>query len=212
MFFGTVLKETLNNSGIGLSGRVLTADKTYQPAGKPVIIDAVSTDLARTINVVNKRSQNFYAEQVLKSLAHHQLGKGTTEGGLRLTREFISEEIGINSDNFTISDGSGLSRRNVFAASQIIQLLKYMNGHKYFRVFRDSLNSERWAASGLQTAWVKTGYLKNTMAIAGYVGRDQDGYYVFSFILNGFEDPAGPGLKNAERFRDDFIRLLQNNK
>lgn len=209
LFFGAVLKETLARSGIGLSGRILTVDKPYQPSGKPVKIAETSTDLAQTINVVNKRSQNFYAEQILKSMAHKKNGRGGTDGGLQIIREFLSKKVGIAAESFTVSDGSGLSRQNIFTVSQIIRLLKYMRGHKYFYNFRDSLNSERWAAPGLPAAWAKTGYIKNAIALSGYVGRENDRYYAFSLLVNGFEDQAGPGLKKTEEFRDAFIRLIQ---
>ena len=93
LFFGTVLQETLEARGIAVGGKILCADKPY--AGKGITqISEVQTNLAQTINVVNKRSQNFYAEQILKTLAYHDKGKGTFSGGLNIIRSFLSNEVG----------------------------------------------------------------------------------------------------------------------
>ena len=213
LFFGTVLKETLAKKGITISGRILMADEPYKPSNKNIRISETSTDLVQAIDVVNKHSQNFYAEQILKAMAYNYQGKGTRADGLKIISEFLCKEVGFANDSFIISDGSGLSRENRFTADQIINLLKYMHGHKYFSIFRDSLNYERWLFSDMERVWTKTGYLKNALALAGYILREKDEYYIFSLIINDFEEPAGrpagPGLENAERFRAEFIRLLQ---
>ncbi|MEW6026114.1 MAG: D-alanyl-D-alanine carboxypeptidase/D-alanyl-D-alanine-endopeptidase [Planctomycetota bacterium] len=223
LFFGTVLKETLTRKGIAISGEILTTDEPYKPSpcvqglGKPsgsiTKIAESATDLVQAMNVVNKRSQNFYAEQILKAMAHHYQGKGNTAAGLEIIREFLSRELGLEPGSFTISDASGLARQNRFSASQIITLLKYMHGHKYFTAFRDSLNYERWNFSNRESVWTKTGYLRNALALSGYIRRSKDDYYAFSVIINGFGDSgdeqSNPGRENAENFRSELVWLLQ---
>ena len=213
LFFGTVLKETLARKGIAISGNILTIDNPYKPSGKPVKIAATSTDLVQTINVVNRRSQNFYAEQILKTMAYNSQGKGTRAGGLKIISEFLTKELGFAKDGFTISDASGLARQNLFSVSQLTGLLRYMYSHKHFTTFRDSLNYERWNFSNSESVWTKTGYIRNALALSGYIRRGQDDYYAFSCIINDFDDTSdindNPGLENAENFRSEFIKLLQ---
>lgn len=206
LFFGTVLKETLESNGVAINGRILCADKPY--AGKGIIkVSEVQTDLARTISVINKRSQNFYAEQVLKTLAYRDKGKGTFSDGLNIVRSFLFNDVGLKEKSFSIADGCGLSKKSFFSASQIINLLSYMNRHKYYSVFRESLNSEKWPPKNGKSIRAKTGYIENALALSGYVSqRDND--YAFSLIINDFEDLPS-GLNRAEQFRNDFIRLLQ---
>ena len=213
LFFGTVLKETFARKGIIISGEIMIVDEPYKPSGKPIKIAESSTDLVQAINVVNKRSQNFYAEQILKSMAHNYQGQGTMAGGLKIIREFLTRELGFAGDGFTISDASGLSRQNLFSVNQLTGLLRYMHGHKHFTTFRDSLNYERWNFSNRESVWTKTGYIQNALALSGYIRRKQDDYYAFSVIINDFGDSAdiqsNPGLENAENFRSEFLRLLQ---
>ncbi|MBI5778232.1 MAG: D-alanyl-D-alanine carboxypeptidase/D-alanyl-D-alanine-endopeptidase [Planctomycetes bacterium] len=234
LFFGTVLRETLAKKGISVSGEILVTDEPYKPSlcarsrngvpiisgqelgkpsGKLIKITATSTDLVQTMNVVNKRSQNFYAEQILKSMAHYYQGKGILAEGLKIIREFLSKEVGLDRNGFTISDASGLARENRFSVNQIITLLKYMHGHKHFTTFRDSLNYERWNFSDMESVWTKTGYIKDALALSGYIRRGNDDYYAFSVIINDFGDSGDEqnnrGLANAENFRTDFVRLLK---
>jgi len=207
LFFGTVLKETLARKGIAISGEILVIDDPYKPYGKTVKITETSTDLVQTMNVVNKRSQNFYAEQILKAMVHHYQGKGNLADGLKIIREFLVKKLGFATDSFTISDASGLARENHFTVSQIIGLLKYMHGHKHFTIFRDSLNYERWNFSNRESVWTKTGYINNASALSGYIGRPKGGYLAFAIVTNDFEKLPG-GLNKTEAFRDEFVRLL----
>jgi D-alanyl-D-alanine carboxypeptidase/D-alanyl-D-alanine-endopeptidase (penicillin-binding protein 4) len=222
-FFGTVLKEVLTRNGIIVNGKILCTDNSYQPARKLVQVSEIQSNLAQTINVINQRSQNFYAEQLLKSMAYHYNGKGSFNKGLKIICDFLADEIGITRDTYFISDGSGLSRENCFSANQIIKLLSYLYHHKWFPTFKDSLNSELWLPKKNgqnndlhKSIWIKTGHLKNVLSISGYALRTknttnnqtQSDYYIFSLIINNL-DELPSGLKNAEQFRDEFIKLLQ---
>ncbi|MFH0889009.1 MAG: D-alanyl-D-alanine carboxypeptidase/D-alanyl-D-alanine-endopeptidase [Planctomycetota bacterium] len=223
LFFGTVLKEVLKQKGINVDGKISSANHPYQPLNQLVKTSETQTNLAQTVNVINKRSQNFYAEQVLKSMAYHYKGKGSFTGGLEIIRDFLADEVGITPGAYFISDGSGLSRENCFSTNQIIKLLGYLYRHKLFSVFRDSLDSDlRFSKKSKnhsekeESIWVKTGYLKNALSLSGYALKTKNtankqtppDYYAFSLIINDFEELPS-GLKNAEQFRDDFIVLLQ---
>ena len=207
LFFGTVLRETFARKGIAISGEIMVIDEPYKPSGKPVKITETSTGLVQTMNVVNKRSQNFYAEQILKAMVHHYQGKGNLAEGLKIIREFLAQELGFAQNSYIISDASGLARQNRFTVNQIIDLLKYMHGHKHFTIFRDSLNYERWNFSNMESVWTKTGYIKNALALSGYISQNGNDY-AFSFIINNFEGSPS-GLQRAEQFRDELVQLLQ---
>lgn len=222
LFFGTVLKEMLEQKEIIANGKILCVNNPYQPLNQLVKVSKIQTNLVQTINVINTRSQNFYAEQVIKSMAHHYKGKGSFTGGLEIIRDFLTDEVGMTPGTYFISDGSGLSRENCFSAAQIIKLLSYLYCHKWFPVFKGSLNSEQWLPKNEQNnhsqrlIWAKTGYLKNALSLSGYALRTKNtankqtpsDYYVFSLIINNFEELPS-GLKNAGQFRDEFIKLIQ---
>jgi serine-type D-Ala-D-Ala carboxypeptidase/endopeptidase (penicillin-binding protein 4) len=224
IFFGTVLKETLERKEIIVAGKILCVNSPYQPVKQLVKVNEIQTDLAQAINIINKKSQNFYAEQLLKTMAHHYKGKGCFKNGLEVIRNFLADEIGIPPDSYSISDGSGLSRKNRFSANQITKLLSYLYHHKSFAMFRDSLNTESWLPKTAKrnneqeiSIWAKTGHINDVSAISGYALRHKNGnnkppeqpeYDVFSLLVNDLEKlPAG--LNTAEQFRDEFVKLLQ---
>ncbi|MDI6733046.1 MAG: D-alanyl-D-alanine carboxypeptidase/D-alanyl-D-alanine-endopeptidase, partial [Planctomycetota bacterium] len=190
LFFGTVFREVLTRKNILLGGKIIVVSQPY-PVGTLgtaglVKVAEEQTDLATTIKVINQRSQNFYAEQLLKTLSFHYYRQGTFSRGLEVVRRFISNEVGIPEGSYFIADGSGLSRENWFSANQIVQLLHYLSRHKYFTVFRESLNSEKWQGNpdAKRTIWAKTGYLKNSLVLSGYAltNTKDDTSYIFSLI------------------------------
>ena len=100
---------------------------------------AVTTSsLIQAINVTNKRSQGFYAEQILKTIGAVVKNEGTFSGGLDVIKDFISK-LGISEDQYQIDDGSGLSRENKLPPELIIRLLRHMYRHKDAGIFLKSL-------------------------------------------------------------------------
>jgi D-alanyl-D-alanine carboxypeptidase/D-alanyl-D-alanine-endopeptidase (penicillin-binding protein 4) len=223
LFFGTVLKEMLEQKGIMVNGKILCVNNPYQSLKQFVKVSETQTNLEQIINVINQRSQNLYAEQVLKFMAYHYKGKGSFTGGLEVISDFLNDEVGITHGTYFISDGSGLSRENYFSTNQIIKLLSYLYRHKLFSTFRNSLNSDRWLPKTNKrvevSIWAKTGHLKNVLCLSGYALNPnnnktlpkQHNYHVFSLIINNIENLSS-GLNTAEQFRDEFIKSLQNIK
>ena len=63
----------------------------------------LKTGLKKTLEVMNKRSQNFYAECVFKAMAAKVKGKGTFENGGRTVGEIISKWGAVSDDSFNIT-------------------------------------------------------------------------------------------------------------
>ena len=62
-FFGSALKNRLKNAGIELTGSVVQKD--VKPDNSWMLVATTESDLLPTLAVTNKRSQGFYAEQIL---------------------------------------------------------------------------------------------------------------------------------------------------
>ena len=137
----TVLKEVLCRKGIQVLGRAVDigdTGKTPDYGAMKVLASRRSPPLSDIIEQVNKRSQNLYAELLFRTLGAVCAGKGTQEKSAQVMVESLAA-MGIRGDSLAIYDGSGLSRLNLVAPSQIVGLLDYMSHHPYFAHFYRSL-------------------------------------------------------------------------
>jgi D-alanyl-D-alanine carboxypeptidase/D-alanyl-D-alanine-endopeptidase (penicillin-binding protein 4) len=193
LYAATVFKETLEKTGIRVSGKVYPlgdAHVTAVPPITPPLYEHESLPLFEIIKVVNKRSQNLHAELLLKQVGR-QTGKGGSfSGGAQAVYEF-ARMAGADPRSTTISDGSGLSDLNRASAHSIVQLLKCMNTNGWHDTFRESLavvgidSNLRTLAGTVPKGRIlaKTGSLKDVVALSGYaIGESED--LAFSIIAN----------------------------
>ncbi len=214
LYFGTVLKETLiHQKGIVIHGNIKLASTMLDESKLVELISEEST-LLQSIEVTNKRSQNFYAEQILKTLGASRNVQGTFPGGLKVVRDFLAKEISLTAKDYTMLDGSGLSAGNEFSADHIITWLAYLTRHKYFDQFRESLfrpGIDPPASGKLRLTefkgrlWFKTGYIKNAYALSGYFKNKKGHYGAFAVLVNDF-----PKTSNVKKFQDELLKLVMN--
>jgi D-alanyl-D-alanine carboxypeptidase/D-alanyl-D-alanine-endopeptidase (penicillin-binding protein 4) len=201
LFFITVLKEVLEDAGIRISGSVIDIDD--QP--KNSIRDTTTTlfyhdsePLANLINVINKNSQNLWAELVFRTLGAGKKGPGSHANSQAVIHSLLSR-IGINPDWIDVADGSGLSRQNLMTPLQMITLLRFMYRHPDFQCFYESLpiagvdgtmkdRLTGTAAAGNVRA--KTGSLNRVKALSGYVTSKDQEDFVFSLMINNYTVPS----------------------
>src|SRR5207247_4452257 len=77
-------------------------------AGGRPLASVVSGPLARILRVMDRDSDNFRAEELLKVLGAGIAGQGTSRAGASVVRRVLAEE-GIPLAGVRIADGSGLS-------------------------------------------------------------------------------------------------------
>jgi D-alanyl-D-alanine carboxypeptidase/D-alanyl-D-alanine-endopeptidase (penicillin-binding protein 4) len=168
--------------------------------------------LLTTLEVINKRSQNFYAESLLKTLGARYCQRGDWAHGLQAVREFLAE-AGLGERGFHQADGSGMSRENRFTARQVTTLLRYMYFHRYGREYLRSLafsgegeNSWRKRLADPPyrgNVFAKTGSLRGVSALSGYAKAASGRVYAFSILGNGVKSDA-----EAHRAQDALVRTL----
>ena len=152
-----------------------------------------SDSLSNIIKVVNKNSQNFYAEQLLRTLGKEIEGKGSFEGGLEAVNHFLLN-AGLSQSDFYLVDGSGLSAKNRFTAAGFIKLLRHMYESSYFPYYFESMaipgvdKSVRKRRGGDSLAVnfrVKTGFISGARTLSGYFKSAGGKLYCFSVLVNG---------------------------
>jgi serine-type D-Ala-D-Ala carboxypeptidase/endopeptidase (penicillin-binding protein 4) len=172
-----------------------------------------SDSLANVIKVINKNSQNLFAEMTLKTLGALIRHDGSFKGGCAVTDSFFNT-IGITSKELAMYDGSGLSYTNQVKPDAIIILLKYMHQSQNFEVYYNSLgNPEKDRSmrdrlkgiSGREKVRAKGGYIQNVSTLSGYLAGPRDGHlYAFSIMVNNYTCPSSA----VESWEDRLLTVL----
>lgn len=144
-------------------------------------------------------SQNWIAEQVLRTLGAERRGRGSWQAGIAVTNEFLFGTVGIDSTALRLNDGSGMSNQNLVTPHAVIQLYDYARTAPWGPVFRaalakpaepGTLSSRLRHLEGRMAG--KTGTLNGVNALSGYL-RVRDGReLIFSIVSNASGLPSGP--------------------
>ncbi|HEY4999259.1 MAG TPA: D-alanyl-D-alanine carboxypeptidase/D-alanyl-D-alanine-endopeptidase, partial [Usitatibacter sp.] len=194
---------------IGGAVRVGTA-----PAqGLRVLAAHDSAPLAVVVQELNKRSNNFTAEQILRTLGAEIGGRpGNWDKGLKAVARYLAG-VGIKAGAYQMMNGSGLYDSNRFSAEQIATVLR--GAAQDFRISAEFLASLAVAGTDgtiahrmggtLAERYVraKTGTLANVSCLSGFAGSPGHLPLVFSIIVNDVSNP-----NDARRAQDRAAELL----
>ncbi|MFC2135130.1 D-alanyl-D-alanine carboxypeptidase/D-alanyl-D-alanine-endopeptidase, partial [Bacteroidota bacterium] len=188
LYFITVLSEVLDSKGIKIKGHPTDFDGNILKENYDdfhFLFRHKSPDLTEIINEINKNSNNFCAEQLIKSLGLELFGSGSIVNGVNGMKDLLNI-MGINPDNLVIADGSGLSRLNLLTPNQIVNLLGYMYKSNEFQNFYESLpiagidgtlaNRMNYEATE-NNVRAKSGFIEGVNSLAGYL-KTADGEQV----------------------------------
>ena len=218
LFTGLQLMRSLESHGIRVRGSVVVnrdADVSRlspasimggtQGAPAPRILGTLSSPpLLEILRVVNKRSNNLFAESVSKTLGRIVLGDGSFSGGQRVVERFLVQQVGADGEKFRVRDGSGLSPENTASAETLLQVLAFMAGSPWWEDYWSTLPEAgvrgelgrmfRTPAAGNLRA--KTGTLRNISALSGMVTTQAGERILFSILSN--EVASAYGAKRVE--------------
>ncbi|MCG8457174.1 MAG: D-alanyl-D-alanine carboxypeptidase/D-alanyl-D-alanine-endopeptidase, partial [Holophagales bacterium] len=191
LYFGAAVKQALEEEGIAVEGELVRARELEDPLWRPLLADR--SDLLTTLEVINKRSQNFYSEALLKTLGARLCGEGSWPAGVRAAEDFL-EQLGIPRDAYRMADGSGMSRGNRFAPSQLTHLLRQMFFHRWGSEYLRSLpfageSDLSWEKRLAEKPYAgnvmaKTGSLSRVSTLSGYAKGRSGRIYTFSILCN----------------------------
>lgn len=185
------LKALLEKEGIKVAGK---AKSGVMPVGT-VLVAKAETKLAELLKIVNKRSDNFFAEYTMKLISAAVNGeRGNTKNGIKLCIGFLIES-GAFLQGTTLSDGSGLSRRNMIPTGVIVKIYEFIYVNQVFRSqffstlsisgVDGTLRSRMEQANGDNNLKGKTGTLSGVITLSGYFktrkGRDMIGAVFFNY-------------------------------
>jgi serine-type D-Ala-D-Ala carboxypeptidase/endopeptidase (penicillin-binding protein 4) len=214
-----VLKSVLQKKDISVDGFAMDIDdisKSPFIKNPKNLFTYYSPPLKEIIKVINKNSENFYSEQLLKTIGLEEEGFGSADNGVK-AEDMVFREMGILPEGMNIVDGSGLSRLNLVSPHQIVTLLNYMFKSKYFIPFFNSLpiagvdgtlGKRMKKTKAENNLRAKTGTHIGVSSISGYVYTLDNEPVSFSIIANNYNVP----VKIAENIEDLVCLRLANFK
>jgi len=181
LFAGWALRAALADSGIAVLGATgsTTDSMRYHAARQGAPLAEVSSRPVKDwIFPILNTSQNWYAEMLLKQLGRQFGGGGSWKEGLAVERRFLVDSMKVDSTQFALRDGSGLSSSNLVSPLAFATLLRWMHAHPRFETFaaglpqsgqRGSLKS-RFVGTPLEgLVHAKTGSISRVNTISGYI-------------------------------------------
>ncbi len=209
-YFGAAMIDALRQEGIAVRGEIHKVDRLPGPVWERISV--YRSDLLTAVQVANKRSQNFYAESLVKLLGDYSCGDGSWRGGTRAVREFL-RSVGVPLESVRLADGSGMSRANSMPAREVVRLLRHMWFHAAGPEFVRSLpyggeNMGSWrrrlATPPYQgNVFAKTGTLADVSALSGYARAASGKVYAFSILGNRAVNTNG-----ARDAQDRIVRAI----
>lgn len=154
------------------------------PSGDPaVLLSHRSQSMSDIIAQCLKRSQNLYAESVLKTLGRVREGQGSRRAGIRAMKTWL-DTCRVSSEGLNVLDGSGLSPANRITARQFCTALHAFSSTQNFSHIFHGMKQD------IKGVYLKSGYINGVRAYCGYVERPAGRLYAFAFMANDFSCSA----------------------
>ncbi len=200
----SAVRKVFGRAGVAI-GRL--ADAASSPS-EP-LLELEGPTVAEWITPMNRLSHNGLADALSMHLGALAGPGPSLAGGAEVVAREL-ERAGVS--GATLTDGSGLSRKNHVTARSLTDLLLLERGDDAF-VSSLAVSGE----SGTLTSRLKdgplagrvrgkTGTLKEVIATSGYLDHPVDGRrYAFAIVTNGVQEGGGPNVRAAH---DRWLSLV----
>jgi serine-type D-Ala-D-Ala carboxypeptidase/endopeptidase (penicillin-binding protein 4) len=162
-----------------------------------------------------KPSQNWIAEQVLKTLGYVKGEAGSWRAGVNVERRYLIDVVKIDSAAFSLTDASGLSAQNLLAPHAIVMLLEHARTSAWGPQYRAALPVPGGSGtlssrlSGLESRLAaKTGTIANVNSLSGYLTTADGRNLTFSIMTNA----SGKSSALMRRGMDVLVQALAQSR
>jgi PBP4 family serine-type D-alanyl-D-alanine carboxypeptidase len=202
-YFGTVFKEMLDKHGIKVRGDVLTElasssqtrEKRRPGTGtKGDTLFTLDHQIDTVVTYVNKESDNLGAECLLRVVpneVHNEVGSAAN--GIKFEEVFLNQ-CGVDSTEYQVADGSGLSRYDLITPKAIVKVLDRDLDQPFGNLFfhslpvggRDGTLEKRMSPEFLiGNVIAKTGTINGASTLSGFVVLPGD-TLIFSMMMQNY--------------------------
>ncbi len=195
-FAAGLLVRLLEARGVKVDGHARarhTADGAISVAApQTVLAEHASVALSDEIRLTNKNSENLHAELLLLLAAHEKSGARNYDDAMKDESDFF-RAAGIADGDVVLSDGSGLSRKDLVTPRAVVQLLRYAAAQPWGELYRSTLPiagedgtlSDRMKNTpAAARIFAKTGTIGHGNTLSGYAATVHGERLLFSILGN----------------------------
>ena len=214
-FVGASFRAALEGRGITVRGATRRVELPIEssvgrisaPAlGRPgaqILARHTSRPLSDYLEVVNKESNNLFAEVIFRAVGRSDSGVGSPEASADAVRRTLVA-LGVETTGLRQYDGSGLSGENRVSAATFVDLIRRMSDGPLWPEYWASLPragtrrelGRMYRTAAADNLRAKTGTIDGVSALSGMV-RSRDGERLaFSLMVNG--SPSQTRAKRVE--------------
>lgn len=202
MFTNALIRELLRKNDIAFHGTIYNA---RPPVNAKLIAEHLSAPLSQLIIHLLKRSDNLYADALLKKSGEQFSNTpGTWQNGVAAVRSVMQNEVGINLSHLHLNDGAGLSSYNAITPSTLAQLLSYIHREPMLREtlvpalpiagVDGTLRFRMPELGRRKLVHAKTGSMQGVSSLAGFVQTRSHGLLSFVIMINNVPKNRGPSI------------------
>jgi len=208
-FSEQLLKELqnarINTTGVRVSAGTLPADAKH--------LCTRSHSISEVMKQMMKESDNLFAECTYYQVAASSGKRPAKAKDAQEIEKDLLNKIGLNADDYSLADGSGLSLYNYLSAEAQVALLRYawQSPNIFQTLFptlpiagEDGTLKRRMQDTPAQgRVWAKTGTVSGVSALSGYLVAPNGHYIAFSIINQGVKQGSA-----GRRFQDRVCAAL----
>ena len=215
-----IFKKTLADKGIKFTKK--TVKLAPVPVNAKLLVAHDSQPLSAVVREMNKASDNYYAESVLKTMGAETRATpapASWADGQAAVQAFLAK-LGLPPGTYRSNNGSGLFSASEVSPKQMVTMLRA--AHADYRIGPDLLASlpvggmdgtlaRRYANSAARgRVRAKTGTLAAVTTLAGYVGVDSARPLAFAIFVNDIPTgQKGPARAMADDMLDAIVAYLE---
>ncbi len=203
------LRPRLAAAGISVEGES-AADGRSLSGGATLIVDHVSDRYAEVMRSCMMRSDNMFAESLLRTFSIARGKEGSTSAGAAALSDYW-RRAGVPANGVSVVDGSGLSRSNRMTARFMAGVLDMMDEDEDFSTFLPLAGQEGTLSDFLKDTdldsyvAMKTGSMRGIQCYAGYKLDERFApTHSIVIIMNGI-GPRARARAAAEKFLLDLF-------
>ena len=210
LYATVLLREALTQYGIAVTGVVRTTSAPTSYDTLTELAEVTSDPLTDIVTETNKRSNNLFAELLLRQVGRNSRTDTSTQTdealGIAAIQEYL-KALGVPDGSVDIFDGSGLGRGQSATPAAMTTLLGALKDASYGDALIASLPiggvdgtlTRRFkGTSGAGTILAKTGTLNTVDTLSGIVRTLSGNDIVFSlFTTHAAKSPQGKALVNS---------------
>ncbi len=202
LYAAYALHDALTRRGVSIMGRAVArhrlATEDYEAPSGTVVATRTSPPLVDLLQVMDKVSQNLFAELMLREVGRVERHMATREAGVEELGAMLVE-MGGAKDEARLEDGSGLSRNALVTPRLMTRLLTNLYGGKYREEWMSllpaggedgTLRHRLCCVMDGRGIRAKTGSLSRALALSGYADSKTRGRLAFSILVNDFSTPV----------------------